>query len=86
MSRKAKVFARIRSYQRQGSAVDGGMEFCVEYTLLDGALRSGQTVVTPPAIVNERELADDIKAVLAVALSEKYAVEYRDRDIVLAGL
>ena len=86
-ARIAKVFARIRSYQRLAGAPDGALEIVVEYTLLGGPARSGYFVVTPPPIVNERELADDIKSALANELQLRFAPsDFRARDIVLAGL
>ena len=86
-SRIAKIFARVRSYRRVAGSPDGAFEFSIEYTLASGSAVSGYVIVTPPAIVNERELSDDLKAALANDLSLRYApTEYRPRDIVLAGI
>lgn len=86
-NRTAKAFARIRSYNRPAGSEDGTLEIVVEFTLLGGAPRSGYFAVTPLPIVNERDLADDIRSALAGELSQRYAPEnYRPRDIVLAGL
>ena len=84
--RVGRIFARIRSYQRKAGTANGVMEFAIEYSLLDGALRSGYLEVAPGAIINERSLADDLKHDIASQLSGKYGVEYRDRDVILAGL
>lgn len=86
-SRIAKIFARVRSYRRVAGSPDGAVEFSIEYTLATGSPVSGYVIVTPPAIVNERELSDDLKSALANELSLRYPpADFRPRDIVLAGI
>jgi hypothetical protein len=79
----ARIFARIFSYSVPDGADDGEMSFVIEWKLLESPFDSGKITFTPPPIISDTRLKDDLRDALASYLSTRYSPEtFQPRDIV----